>query len=451
MKEQKCAVLVKLPEGNEVYWNCEIKTNVGDTAFCKGQSGVVLEVLDWLDIQDFPCVDAVEESYKDMEYDPRVFEIADDVLLKYHGTDERVQVPSCVKVIGNWAFEGDFDEIDLPESVERVSAEGFSSAPHIGSVIVHGDTVFEKPIFPRKKPLDYNEKDGCLYLGCPEHPYLSLMGVSDPTLPEIIPHPECRSISEGAFDNAKAAKRVVIPDGVTRVAKEALVFCSKMKKLEIGAGLPMSEDEFYEVSRTVKVTLSPDNPYLKQVEKNILTADGKTLLFGVCGPIPEGVITIGKRAFIAARKVGDIELPEGVETIREYAFGNTDITSINFPSTLKQVAHNAFYETEELTSPIRFRGTRAQWKAVMPEKSILKEVFCETEPDSFLAKVTAYGLTVKFPDKKKYRFNCDFAVQLGDQVKVSGPRAGEIGTVVQIDEGCWTNRSNTNKVTEVLR
>ncbi len=430
--------------GSDAFCGCTaLKRIVFPSALCE-EFYFIFGISLWKMRQQGIEVELIEERK-----DP--FEISDGVLVRYNGTEKRVQVSSDVKSIGEWAFEGDFDEIDLPESVERVSRNAFGGKAHVKSIVIHGDTVFEKGAFSAAKLPDFNEKDGCIYLGCSEHPYLSLMGVSDPTLEEILLHPECRSISGGAFDNAKEAKRVVISDNVTRVDKGALVFYSKMKKLEIGSGLPMSEDDLSELNRTVRITLSPNNPYLKQVGKNILTADGKTLLFGAAAPVPEGVVTIGRCAFMGARKLGDIQLPEGVETIGKYAFGNTDITSINFPSTLKQVAHNSFYDAEKLVSPIRYRGTRAQWKSIMPEKSILKEVFCEAEPDSFLAKVKFHALTVKLPNNRKNRFNCDFAVQIGDQVRVTGPYAGQVGTVVQVDEGCWTNRSNTNKVTEVIR
>ena len=451
MKERKCAVLVKLPAGDTVYWNCEMKTSAGDTVFCGKQSGIVLAIFDWLDIQDFPCVDAVYDPYEDAEYDPRAFVIEDDVLLKYRGKEACVQVPSCVKYIGEYAFDGNFEVIDLPGSVERVNGYAFTWRTHIGALIIHGDTAFEQSVALQDRPFPCNEKDGCLYLGCAEHPYLALMDIGDATLPEIVLHPECRSISEGAFDNASAAKRIVIPDSVTRIARNALMFGSKTKTLEIGAGLPISEDTFSEIRRTVNVVVSPQNPTVKQVGKNIFSADGKTLLFGACGPVPKEVVAIGRRAFIEARRLKEIELPEGVESIGEYAFGNADLTSVNLPSTLQHVDYTAFCGTKKLVTPIRYRGTRAEWKAIIAENSIEKEIFCELEPDPFLARVTAYTITVKFHNRKKQRYNCDFAVQVGDRVRVPGRHKNAIGTVVQIIENRWTNHFPQSIIIEVIR
>lgn len=458
MKEQKCAVLVKLPGDKEVYWNCERRPAVGDKVICNGQSGTVLEVIDWLDIQDFPCVDLEASSFQCEEFDPDDFEILGDTLYRYKGTDKRVQVPPYVKKININVFEGDFDEIIIPKGVESVSMRAFSDNTHIGSIVIYGDTVFEKDLYAddtkkskktKRATFNYNEKDGCLYFGCPEHPYLSLMGVSDPTLQEIVLHPECRSISGGAFDNAKEVKRIVIPDSVTRLAPKVLTFQNEEIELEIGAGLSMSEDDLSDVSRTAKITVSPKNHHIKQAEKNIITGNGH-LIFGACNCIPKGVVSIESYAFRGAKNLGDIVLPDGLQSIAWFAFRYSDLTSISIPASLKGIHYTVFYETPKLTS-VRFRGTRAQWKAAVGDGSIEKDVFCEKEPDSFLAMVTGYGLTVKFSDGKNYRFNCDFAVQIGDQVRVTGPYAGQVGTVVRIDEESWTNRSNTNRVTEVVR
>ncbi len=59
--------------------------------------------------------------------------------------------------------------------------------------------------------------------------------------------------------------------------------------------------------------------------------------------IPVGVKTIGQRCFFF-KDVGEIELPEGLETIEDEAFSMTiHLKRINFPETLKSIGESAFY------------------------------------------------------------------------------------------------------------
>lgn len=58
--------------------------------------------------------------------------------------------------------------------------------------------------------------------------------------------------------------------------------------------------------------------------------------------------TIGTRAFQGSSLNGNITVPEGVETIGEYAFYKTSIESITLPSTLHSIAGNLFCNCSSL-------------------------------------------------------------------------------------------------------
>ena len=66
------------------------------------------------------------------------------------------------------------------------------------------------------------------------------------------------------------------------------------------------------------------------------------------GVVEKGVKHLGARAFVLAPKLSSVELPEGLLSIGESCFNcsklDTGLESIQFPSTLKEIGKNAFYQ-----------------------------------------------------------------------------------------------------------
>lgn len=65
------------------------------------------------------------------------------------------------------------------------------------------------------------------------------------------------------------------------------------------------------------------------------------------------------------------------------------------------------------------------------------------------ARKNGKKVRVKFPDGKSYACNCEYAVRVGDKVKVEGKRSEDIGEVISI-VGEWDNSSFMKNVQKVL-
>ena len=67
--------------------------------------------------------------------------------------------------------------------------------------------------------------------------------------------------------------------------------------------------------------------------------------------LPNGIKTIGDKAFYACRSLTSIALPNSLQTIGDCAFAVCDsLTSIAFPDGLQTIGDKAFYACESLTS-----------------------------------------------------------------------------------------------------
>jgi len=94
------------------------------------------------------------------------------------------------------------------------------------------------------------------------------------------------------------------------------------------------------------------NSNYKSIDGNLYTNDGETLISYASGKtdelfkIPEGTVKIAIRALTAAENLKNIEVPDSLTIIEEYAFINTfNLESITFGenSNLTTIENNAFY------------------------------------------------------------------------------------------------------------
>ena len=94
------------------------------------------------------------------------------------------------------------------------------------------------------------------------------------------------------------------------------------------------------------VNINPDNPYYKSVDGVIYSSDGTYLMkcpAGMTGifRIPDGVKTIGARAFMGAH-LNTVIFSDSVTDIEEYAFSHSYIEHVVFGKTTSYIGENMF-------------------------------------------------------------------------------------------------------------
>ena len=105
------------------------------------------------------------------------------------------------------------------------------------------------------------------------------------------------------------------------------------------------------------IEVSPDNPYLNSINNEYILSEDGTVLYWVKSDlteiqIPDTVKTI-KQFALMNTKVENIVLPASVEKIEEYIFqGSTSIKRIEIKSNIKQIYTNAFISASNLSEII---------------------------------------------------------------------------------------------------
>ncbi len=207
---------------------------------------------------------------------------------------------------------------------------------------------------------------------------LDALALSQVTLPSTL-----RVIENSAFSQIGGAlgegnfKSIVIPEGVERIEAAAFSNNFLLESADLPSTLqflgenafgatvltsvtiPAATTEiegrpFAFIQGLTSLTVEADNPvYDSRGNCNaIIETATNTLQEGtVSTVIPSSVRIIGESAF-SSLKLGELNVPEGVERVEEYAFYKCGISALSLPHSLRYIGRSAFYSNPLLTTMV---------------------------------------------------------------------------------------------------
>lgn len=124
-----------------------------------------------------------------------------------------VIIPNTVQIIKDYAFAGctDMKSISIPESVIEICRYAFRMCD---------DKLF-------------NIYEGVRYLGDEENPYRFLIEPISNDITECVVHPQCRMITDIAFEYCAGLEAISLSENLTRIGREAFDGCRKLRSIEI--------------------------------------------------------------------------------------------------------------------------------------------------------------------------------------------------------------------------
>ncbi|MBE6770965.1 MAG: leucine-rich repeat domain-containing protein [Ruminococcaceae bacterium] len=230
---------------------------------------------------------------------------------------DTVTLPETLKIIDDYAFERcSLDEVQLPKSLEHLGSHAFSKC-----------ALTEVDIPPLLTKIGYGAFSGCplkkVYVPSNiEVIEADAFACKNYTIKEIVIAEGVEEIGSCAFSGAMVDE-LIIPSTIKKINIEALteVYINTLYYNAIEAEIINYSDITGSLFATVGGTLP-------------------TLIFG------EGVKTIPDY-FAFKSKVEAVELPDSVEYIGSYAFGNCFyLTTVNMPNNLKVIGERAFHQTD---------------------------------------------------------------------------------------------------------
>jgi len=190
---------------------------------------------------------------------------------------------------------------------------------------------------------------------------------NNPSITEIVVPDGVTEIGEGAFYDAKnTLEKVVLPESLVKIGKQAFAFCQKLTAIDLPAHLTeIAENAFQECG--LKSIVCPKG--LKKID---------SYAFGQCKSLesvvlPDSVVKIGKQAFAHCEKLTAIDLPGNLVEIDDRAFQECGLKSLVCPKGLKKIDSYAFGHCKSLES-VELNEEIESIKDAFPFCSALKEI-----------------------------------------------------------------------------
>ena len=275
-------------------------------------------------------------------------------------------VPEGVKTIHKKAFENcnQLISLDLPKTLERIGDNAFYKCNRLKSV--KASSIFElgKRVF----------------YGCSD--------LEEFALPESL-----TKIGDECFAECRSLKEAILPLSISQVGKMCFANCTSLKKIFIPTSINHFVLDWFSGCNNIEMIEVHENKYIYSSDEckckyssnncNVIIANdlfglsGGTIIFGSTKAnfanlharvdaigkeafrglniqsivIPEGVLTIGDRAFCDCRNLETVVLPKTLAKINASAFENcTSLKSIIIPSKVEIISSYAFKNCTSLVN-----------------------------------------------------------------------------------------------------
>ena len=245
-----------------------------------------------------------------------VTEIADWTFY-YNGELRSLTLPDGLKKIGANAFCGasKLQSVELPESLEEIGNAAFresgltsitipGNVKRLGGAFIYCKNLEKVSIAPGVETIGADA-----FLECPK--------LTEATLASTV-----TTIESSAFCGGKALQTINGGALIQSIGEHAFTSCENIEEINISPNLTEISDYAFDGCKKLK-RVSPS-----AAQKGVLLPHVKY---------------IGKWAFNGCKAIPSFSLGDSLETVGDYAFASTSVTSMYFPDTVKQIGINPMW------------------------------------------------------------------------------------------------------------
>ena len=241
-----------------------------------------------------------------------------------------VIIENGVTSIGDCAFFScnNLTSITIPDSVTSIGFSSFIWCERLTSITI---------------PDSITSIDDCAFYGC-----ASLTAI---TIPDSV-----TSIGEDAFRQCTNLTSITIPDGVTSISDGTFSNCTRLKDVTILGSVTSIGEQAFSNTRITSITI-PDSVtsigYEAFYDCSRLEAVYVTDIAAWCGisfdDSKSNPLYYAENLYLNGELVTDLVVPDGVTSIGARAFsGGTSLTSITIPGSVTSIGEHAFMDCKSL-------------------------------------------------------------------------------------------------------
>lgn len=208
---------------------------------------------------------------------------------------QTVELPESLTEIGETAFrQSDLTSITIPGNVKRIGTGAFAACENLEKVSVA----------PGVETIGSEAFTGCTKL-------------TEATLTSSV-----ATIEGGAFYGCKALQTISGGALIQFIGENAFMNCENIEEINISPNLTEIQGHAFDGCKTLK-RVSPS-----AAQKGVVLPHVKN---------------IGERAFNVCKAIPSFSLGDSLETVGDYAFASTSVTSMYFPDTVNKIGINPMW------------------------------------------------------------------------------------------------------------
>ena len=238
--------------------------------------------------------------------------------------ESKYEIPKGIKIIGDEAFFEckNLEEIKIPDSVQLLGDRVFSGCDNLKKINI---------------PDSVQSIGNSAFFKCTNLTEIKILnGV--------------QSIGDSAFSLCNNLTEINIPDGVQSIGDRAFSFCINLTEITIPNSVEnIGENPFYECGKLLNVNISADHPTLEFIDNALIYKPEKKIVSYLSASkeskyeIPDGIESIGEWAFSECINLTEIKIPDSVQSIGDLAFKLCiNLTEINIPDSVQSIGEGAF-------------------------------------------------------------------------------------------------------------
>ena len=244
---------------------------------------------------------------------------------------QSVRMSPYITVIPKYAFNNCslLKNINMPSHVEQIGESAFANCISLDAITLYdGIEKLENSCFSKTGLPTITLPSTLVIIGNDCFAGSKLKSIDIPA--------SVQQLGERAFSQCDELEDVTFHDGLYYVKRNCFYSCDKLGNVQLPNTVRVLGSEVFlaNVSRTSFVL----PPLINEVPDGICS-DCTSL---VAVTLHQGVKRIGNRAFGNCTSLSEIVIPEGVVTIGDRSFINCPLTSLNLPSSLREIDESAF-------------------------------------------------------------------------------------------------------------
>ncbi len=146
-------------------------------------------------------------------------------------------------------------------------------------------------------------------------------------LESIIIPDSVKIIGNSAFNQCSKIESVIIPDKVESIGSAAFFDCENLKSIKLGSGVKsIGARPFEYCSNLSEFIVDEKNEHIKFVDGILFNSDEASII-----------------CYIFDKDKNSYVIPDGIESIEEWAFTNCHFKTVTIPDSVKKIGEYAFY------------------------------------------------------------------------------------------------------------